>query len=128
MDFAETLEHVFNGFEVAMQWKNVLFLFIGAILGTLIGIMPGIGTSSGIALLLPMTFGMDPIPSLIMLAGIYYGGMYGNTASAVLINTPGTASASMTTVDGYPMAKKAVAGRHWRPPPSLLLSPGPSAF
>ncbi len=110
MEFAETFEHVINGFEVALQWQNVLFLFIGALLGTLIGIMPGIGTSSGIALLLPMTFGMDPIPSLIMLAGIYYGGMYGNTASAVLINTPGTASASMTTVDGYPMAKKGRGG------------------
>lgn len=110
MEFAETFQHVLNGFDVALQWKNIMSLFIGAVLGTLIGIMPGIGTSSGIALLLPMIFGMDPIPSLIMLAGIYYGGMYGNTASAVLINTPGTASASMTTVDGYPMAKKGRGG------------------
>lgn len=110
MEFSETLEHVINGFGVALQWKNVMFLFIGALLGTIIGIMPGIGSSAGIALLLPMTFGMEPIPSLIMLAGIYYGAMYGNTASAVLINTPGTASASMTTVDGYPMAKNGRAG------------------
>ncbi|MEX2450458.1 MAG: tripartite tricarboxylate transporter permease [Rhodospirillales bacterium] len=110
MEFADIFDHVLHGFTVALQWKNIMFLFIGALLGTVIGIMPGIGSSAGIALLLPMTFGMDPIPSLIMLSGIYYGAMYGNTASAVLINTPGTASASMTTVDGYPMAKKGRGG------------------
>ena len=86
MEYSDVLEHVINGFGVALQLKNIMFLFIGAILGTVIGMMPGIGASAGIALLLPMTFGMDPIPSLIMLAGIYYGSMYGNTASAVLIN------------------------------------------
>ncbi|MBT4702355.1 MAG: tripartite tricarboxylate transporter permease, partial [Rhodospirillaceae bacterium] len=106
----ETIDHIMNGFSVALQWQNILFLFIGAVLGTVIGMMPGIGSSAGIALLLPMTYGMNPIPALIMLSGIYYGAMYGNTASAVLINTPGSASASMTTVDGYPMAKKGRAG------------------
>jgi putative tricarboxylic transport membrane protein len=104
----EVLQPVINGFFVAAQPMNLLFVFIGAVMGTIIGLLPGIGPSAGIALLLPITFGMDPVPALIMLAGIYYGAMYGNTASAILINTPGTASAAMTTVDGYPMAK---AGR-----------------
>jgi putative tricarboxylic transport membrane protein len=104
----EFLDPILNGFIVAAQPKNLLFVFVGAVLGTIIGMLPGIGPAAGIALLLPVTYGMDPIPALIMLAGIYYGSMYGNTASAILINTPGTASSAMTTVDGYPMAK---AGR-----------------
>jgi len=106
----ETLELILNGFAIATQPKNLMFVFIGAVMGTIIGMLPGIGPAAGIALLLPVTFGMDPIPALIMLAGIYYGSMYGNTASAILINTPGTASAAMTTVDGYPMAKSGRGG------------------
>jgi putative tricarboxylic transport membrane protein len=106
----ESFALVLEGFAVATQPMNVLFLFIGAVLGTVIGMLPGIGAAAGIGLLLPVTYGLDPIPSLIMLAGIYYGAMYGNTASAVLINTPGTASAVMTTVDGYPMAKNGRGG------------------
>lgn len=106
----ESLEPILQGFIVAAQPKNLLFVFIGALMGTIIGMLPGIGPAAGIALLLPVTYGMDPIPALIMLAGIYYGSMYGNTASAILINTPGTASAAMTTVDGYPMAKSGRGG------------------
>jgi putative tricarboxylic transport membrane protein len=106
----ESFALVLEGFAVGTQPMNVLFLFIGAVLGTVIGMLPGIGAAAGIGLLLPVTYGLDPIPSLIMLAGIYYGAMYGNTASAVLINTPGTASAVMTTVDGYPMAKNGRGG------------------
>ena len=106
----EILGHILNGFTIAVQPLNLLFLFFGAVLGTVIGLLPGIGPAAGISLLLPVTFGMDPIPALIMLAGIYYGAMYGNTVSAVLINTPGTASAAMTSVDGYPMARNGRAG------------------
>jgi putative tricarboxylic transport membrane protein len=106
----DSFAQVLYGFAVAAQPMNLLFLFIGAVLGTVIGMMPGIHAAAGIGILLPLTFSLDPIPSLIMLAGIYYGAMYGNTASAVLINTPGTASAVMTTVDGYPMAKKGRGG------------------
>ncbi len=106
----ENLGHIIDGFAIAAQPLNLLFLFLGAVLGTIIGMLPGIGPAAGIGLLLPVTFGMDPIPALIMLAGIYYGAMYGNTASAVLINTPGTASAAMTTIDGYPMARSGRAG------------------
>ena len=104
----ETLDLILAGFAIALQPQNLFFVFLGALMGTIIGMLPGIGPSAGIALLLPVTFGMEPISALIMLAGIYYGAMYGNTASAILINTPGTASAAMTTVDGYPMAR---AGR-----------------
>ena len=100
----ENLGHILNGFTIAVQPLNLLFLFFGAVLGTVIGLL------QGISLLLPVTFGMDPIPALIMLAGIYYGAMNGNTVSAVLINTPGTASAAMTSVDGYPMARNGRAG------------------
>jgi putative tricarboxylic transport membrane protein len=106
----EVLGPIFNGFAVAAQPVNLGFLFLGALTGTVFGMMPGIGAATTIALLLPLTFGLDALPALIMLAGIYYGAMYGNTASAVLINTPGTASAAMTTVDGYPMAQRGRAG------------------
>lgn len=106
----DTLTHILNGFEVALQPLNLLFLTIGVVLGTVIGMLPGIGSVAGIALLLPLTFGMDPVPSLIMLAGIYYGSAYGNTVSAVLLNTPGTGDAVMTTFDGYPMAQSGRAG------------------
>jgi putative tricarboxylic transport membrane protein len=105
-----SLEHILNGFIVAAQPINLLFLFLGALMGTIFGIMPGIGAATTIALLLPVTYGLDPLPALIMLAGIYYGAMYGNTSSAILINIPGTASAAMTTVDGYPMAQNGRAG------------------
>ena len=106
----ETLSHIVNGFAVALQFDNMLFLLIGTFLGTFIGMLPGIGAAAGISLLLPMTFGMNPITALIMLSGIYYGAMYGNSISAILINTPGTGSAVMTSVDGYPMAQKGRAG------------------
>lgn len=106
----ETFSHVVDGFAVATSPENLLFLLIGTILGTIFGILPGIGATAGIALLLPITFGLDPTGSLIMLAGIYYGAMYGNTASAVLINTPGSGTAVMTTLDGYPMARAGRAG------------------
>ncbi|MBX3661726.1 MAG: tripartite tricarboxylate transporter permease [Burkholderiales bacterium] len=106
----ETLNAILGGFAVAAQPMNLFFVFLGAVMGTVIGMLPGIGPAAGIALLLPVTFGMEPVSALIMLAGIYYGAMYGNTASAILINTPGTASAAMTTVDGYPLAKSGRGG------------------
>src|SRR5690606_24235086 len=87
-----------------------LYLVIGCLLGTLIGVLPGIGPSAGIALLLPITFGMDPTTALIMLAGMYYGAMYGGSTTAILINTPGESSAVMTALDGYQMAKQGRAG------------------
>jgi putative tricarboxylic transport membrane protein len=106
----EVLDHILHGFVVAIEPMNLLFLFIGAVMGTIVGLLPGIGPSAGVALLLPATFGIDPLAGLIMLAGIYYGSQFGNSTAAILINTPGTASAAMTTLDGYPMAKAGRAG------------------
>lgn len=106
----ENLNSVLHGFVVAAQPLNLMYVFFGAILGTVFGMLPGIGAATTIALLLPVTFSLDPLGSLIMLSGIYYGAQYGSSASAILLNTPGTASAAMTTVDGYPMARKGRGG------------------
>jgi len=106
----DTFYSMLSGFAIAAEPTNLLFLFIGALLGTIFGIMPGIGASTTIALLLPVTFGMDPLPALIMLFGIYYGAMFGGAGSAILLNTPGTASSAMTTLDGYPMARSGRGG------------------
>jgi len=106
----ENLSTVLHGFVVAAQPLNLFFVLLGAILGTVFGMLPGIGAATTIALLLPITFSLDPLGSLIMLSGIYYGAQYGSSASAVLLNTPGTASAAMTTLDGYPMARKGRGG------------------
>ena len=106
----DILAQVAHGFVVAAQPANLWFLFIGALLGTVFGMMPGIGASTTIALLLPVTFGMDALPALIMLSGIYYGAMFGGAGSAILLNTPGTASTAMTTMDGYPMARNGRGG------------------
>lgn len=104
----DTIDAILHGFAVAITVQNLLYVTIGAILGTIIGMLPGIGPAAGIGILLPLSFGFDPTSALIMLAGIYYGAQYGNTISAVLLNTPGGASAVMTAIDGYAMAR---AGR-----------------
>ena len=98
------------GFSLATTPVNLLFAFLGVLLGTIIGALPGIGPSAGVAVLLPVTFGMSPVTAMIMLAGIYYGAMYGGTITSVLINTPGESASVMTTLDGYQMALKGRAG------------------
>ncbi|MPY76193.1 MAG: tripartite tricarboxylate transporter permease [Alphaproteobacteria bacterium] len=98
------------GFSIALTPSNLLFALLGVFLGTVIGALPGIGPSAGIAVLLPVTFGMPPVTAMIMLAGIYYGSMYGGTITSVLINTPGESASVMTTLDGYQMALKGRAG------------------
>jgi putative tricarboxylic transport membrane protein len=103
-------EALLHGLEVAAQPTNLLYTLAGVFIGTMISHLPGIGPSAGIALLLPITFGMDPTSALIMLAGIYYGCMYGGAVTAILLNTPGDAAAVMTVLDGFPMAQKGRAG------------------
>jgi putative tricarboxylic transport membrane protein len=98
------------GFSIAFSPTNLLFAFLGVLLGTIIGALPGIGPSAGVAVLLPVTFGMSPVTAIIMLAGIYYGAMYGGTITSVLINTPGESASVMTTLDGFQMALKGRAG------------------
>ena len=104
------MDHLLNGFQIALQLDNLLYTFVGVLIGTVIGVLPGVGPSATIALLVPLTFGMDPTSALIMMAGIYYGAMYGGSISSILINTPGEASSVMTAIDGYQMAKKGRAG------------------
>jgi putative tricarboxylic transport membrane protein len=89
---------------------NLLYCFIGVLLGTAVGVLPGLGPVATIAMLLPITFGLPPVSSLIMLAGIYYGAQYGGSTTAILINLPGESSSVVTAIDGYQMAKKGRAG------------------
>lgn len=106
----DTFAQIMHGFSVALTPVNIFYLFIGVFFGTIIGVLPGIGPATGVALLVPVTFGMNPTTALIMLSGIYYGAMYGGSTTAILINTPGDAPSVMTTLDGYQMARKGRAG------------------
>ncbi len=97
------------GFATAASPENLLFCLIGVVLGTLIGVLPGIGATATIAMLLPITFQLEPVSSLIMLAGIYYGAQYGGSTTAILINMPGESSSAVTAIDGYQMARNGKA-------------------
>lgn len=106
----DLLSNLALGFATAASPENLLFCLIGVILGTLIGVLPGIGATATIAMLLPITFQLEPVSSLIMLAGIYYGAQYGGSTTAILINMPGESSSAVTAIDGYQMARKGKAG------------------
>ncbi len=106
----DLLSNLALGLHVAVQPSNLLFCFIGALLGTLIGILPGIGPTATMALLLPMTFGLPVEAAVIMLAGIYYGAQYGGSTTAILLNLPGETSSVVTAIDGHQMAKQGRAG------------------
>jgi putative tricarboxylic transport membrane protein len=106
----DTIQSVFYGFAVALTWKNLAFAFAGVLLGTLVGVLPGIGPAAGISLLLPSTFHADPIASMIMLCGLYYGTMYGGSTTSILVNIPGEAASIVTCFDGYQMARQGRAG------------------
>lgn len=107
----ELLSNLAIGFGVAIDPINLLYCFIGVLLGTAIGVLPGIGPLAAIAMLLPLTFSLTPTASLIMLAGIYYGSQYGGSTTAILINLPGESSSAVTTLDGYQMARKGRGGQ-----------------
>ncbi|WP_181708166.1 tripartite tricarboxylate transporter permease [Chthonobacter rhizosphaerae] len=106
----ELLSDLALGFATAASPANLLFCLIGVILGTLIGVLPGIGATATIAMLLPITFQLEPVSSLIMLSGIYYGAQYGGSTTAILINMPGESSSAVTAIDGYQMARAGKAG------------------
>ncbi|MBM3487042.1 MAG: tripartite tricarboxylate transporter permease [Alphaproteobacteria bacterium] len=106
----ELFDNLALGFSVALTWQNLLFCMIGVLIGTLIGVLPGIGPVATIAMLLPITFYAPPIAAIIMLAGIYYGAQYGGSTTSILVNMPGEASAVVTCLDGYPMARMGRAG------------------
>src|SRR3989449_3941462 len=107
---SDLLANLWMGFQVAGNPFNILFCLLGALVGTVVGVLPGIGTVATIAMLLPITFGLPPVGALIMLAGIYYGAQYGGSTTSILINIPGEASSVITTLDGFQMAKKGRAG------------------
>jgi putative tricarboxylic transport membrane protein len=106
----DLLQNLALGFGVAFTVQNVMYAFGGALLGTLIGVLPGLGPVATIAMLLPSIYALDATPALIMLAGIYYGAQYGGSTTAILINVPGESSSVVTAIDGYQMARKGRAG------------------
>ncbi|OGP20045.1 MAG: transporter [Deltaproteobacteria bacterium GWA2_57_13] len=106
----ESLDYLLQGFTVALQPLNLFYCLLGVTMGTLVGVLPGLGPSATIALLLPTTYHMDPVPSLIMLAGISYGSMYGGSTTSILLNIPGEPSSLLTCLDGYQMARQGRAG------------------
>jgi putative tricarboxylic transport membrane protein len=106
----ELFNNLALGFGVAFTFQNLIYAFIGCLLGTLIGVLPGIGPVATIAMLLPATYALPPIAALIMLAGIYYGAQYGGSTTAILVNLPGESSSVVTVLDGYQMARQGRAG------------------
>src|SRR5688572_22244925 len=106
----DTLQFLLAGFAAALTPANLAFAFAGCVLGTLIGVLPGLGPAAGTAILIPLTFNLDPTGAIIMLSAIYYGAMYGGTITSVLINVPGEAASVITCIDGYEMAKQGRAG------------------
>lgn len=106
----DTLQNLALGLEAAFHLENLFYCFVGALLGTVVGILPGIGPTATIAMLLPVTFSLEPETSLIMLAGIYYGAQYGGSTTAILLRMPGEASSAVTAIDGYEMARQGQGG------------------
>ena len=106
----ELFNNLAFGFGVALSLQNILYCFVGCMVGTLIGVLPGIGPIATLAMLLPFTFTLPPVSSLIMLAGIYYGAQYGGSTTAILVNLPGENSSVVTCIDGYQMARQGKAG------------------
>ena len=107
---AETLQNLLLGFQVALDIKVLGYAFAGCIIGTLVGMMPGLGPLAGISLLLPATFGLNPIIAMVLLGGVYYGAMYGGSTTSILMRIPGEAASVMTCVDGYAMTQRGRAG------------------
>ena len=107
MDYWQSIAHGFSGCPSARQ---PLILLIGVLIGTLVGVLPGLGPVAAISLLLPTTFHVNPVSAIIMLAGIYYGAMYGGSTTSILVNIPGEAASVVTCLDGYQMARQGRAG------------------
>ena len=106
----DLFSHLLLGFQSAVSISNLLYCLLGVSLGTLVGVLPGMGPVAAVAMLLPVTYALDPSAALIMLAGIYYGAQYGGSTTAILINIPGEASAVITCLDGHKLARLGRAG------------------
>jgi putative tricarboxylic transport membrane protein len=107
----DILSQLATGFAVALQPTNLLYCFLGCLIGTLVGVLPGLGPTAAMSLLLPATYHVNPVSAIIMLAGIYYGAMYGGSTTSILVNIPGEAASVVTCLDGYQMARQGKAGR-----------------
>ncbi len=106
----EQVSGLLYGFSIALTWQNLFFCLLGTIVGTLVGVLPGLGPAATVALLLPITFKLEPVSAIIMLAGIFYGAMYGGSTTSILLNIPGEAASVVTCIDGYQMARDGRAG------------------
>lgn len=106
----DILSSFYSGLLVVLQPQNLMYCFVGVFLGTFIGVLPGIGSLAAIAMILPLTFYLEPTSALVMIAGIYYGAEYGGSIASILMNIPGTPAASITAIEGYPMAQSGRAG------------------
>ncbi len=104
------MQEILNGFSVALSMNNLTYCFLGSLWGTMVGMLPGIGPLAGTAILIPLTFKLDPTGAIIMLAAIYYGSQYGGTITTILMGVPGEASSAITMIDGYQMAKMGRGG------------------
>ncbi|WP_425590621.1 tripartite tricarboxylate transporter permease [Guptibacillus hwajinpoensis] len=107
----DTISNMLYGFQVVLTFQNILFVFIGVLAGTLIGMLPGLGPISAIAIMIPLSYGMDPASALILMAGVYYGAVFGGSTSSILLNAPGISGTVATSFDGYPLAKQGKAGK-----------------
>ncbi|SFM00564.1 tripartite tricarboxylate transporter permease [Salibacterium qingdaonense] len=106
-----SLEGILSGVQLAFSFQGLLFVFLGVVAGTLIGMMPGLGPISAIAIMIPITYNMDPAVALVLMAGVYYGAVFGGSTSSILLNAPGISGTVATTFDGYPMAQRGEAGK-----------------
>jgi putative tricarboxylic transport membrane protein len=107
---ADTLQNLALGFSIALSPEVFVYAIVGCLVGTFVGMLPGLGPLAGISLLLPLTFGLNPTTAIVLLAGIYYGAMYGGSTTSILIRIPGEAASVMTCIDGYEMTRKGRAG------------------
>lgn len=107
----DVIDSILFGFSVALQPGNLMYVFLGVFAGTIIGMIPGLGPISALALMIPITFSMNPTSALILMSGVYYGAIFGGSTSSILLNAPGVAGTVATSFDGYPMAKQGLAGK-----------------
>ena len=105
------IEGILIGLQTALSLKNILMVMMGCFFGTIIGMLPGLGPMTAIALMIPITYGFDPATGLILMAGVYYGAVFGGSTSSILINAPGIPGTVATSFDGYPMAQQGKAGK-----------------
>ena len=105
------IEGILIGLKTALSFQNLMMVMIGCFAGTIIGMLPGLGPMTAIALMIPITYGFDPATGLILMAGVYYGAVFGGSTSSILINAPGVPGTVATSFDGYPMAQQGKAGK-----------------